>query len=299
MANLQAQPEKLPSVFAVDGDAANIPASNDGTAGLASFSLGFPEITEQPLAQGGLPPQRTDFNGLFKRISAFLVYAQQGGVYEYDSTDNYGPNAFVKYNNTFYISLQENGPGTSAGEHAPTDTTYWDLLVPGSIVSDVTANAGVLKVTKKDGSSQNYNIGRVTNVTEAGGTVTVTKEDGTQNTFTVITSVNDDGGSSGNVNVSSGVIGGDVSNVNAWWVKFGGTIPLIIQGGRQSNGVFTYPIKYTTIFGGWIQKIGYHWAFNPRINSISVTQMTYNYTDQSDNVENHDSFVRVIGVVDD
>lgn len=252
MANLQAQPEKLPSVFAVDGDAVNIPASNDGTAGLASFSLGFPEITEQPLAQGGLPPQRTDFNGLFKRISAFLVYAQQGGVYEYDSTENYGPNAFVKYNNTFYMSLQENGPATSAGEHPPTDTTYWDLLVPGSIVSDVTANEGVLKVTKKDGSSQNYNIGRVTNVTEAGGIVTVTKEDGTQNTFTVITSVNNDGGSSGNVNVSSGVIGGDISNLNAWWIKFGGTIPLIIQGALNvavpKNGGyhFNYPIALET-----------------------------------------------------
>ncbi len=40
--------------------------------------------------------------------------------------------------------------------------------------------------------------------------------------------------------LSAGVVAGDVSNPNSWWVKLGGSIPLIIQGGkkifhRQSN----------------------------------------------------------------
>ena len=30
-----------------------------------------------------------------------------------------------------------------------------------------------------------------------------------------------------------GVIAGDVSNANAWWVKLSGAVPLIIQGGKQ------------------------------------------------------------------
>lgn len=34
-----------------------------------------------------------------------------------------------------------------------------------------------------------------------------------------------------NVKAQAGVIAGSVSNANAWWVKLGGTIPLIIQGG--------------------------------------------------------------------
>ena len=36
--------------------------------------------------------------------------------------------------------------------------------------------------------------------------------------------------------LSAGVVAGDVSNANAWWVKLGGTIPLIIQGGMHANG---------------------------------------------------------------
>ena len=33
-----------------------------------------------------------------------------------------------------------------------------------------------------------------------------------------------------------GVIAGDVSNAKAWWVKFSGAVPLIIQGGMHNNG---------------------------------------------------------------
>ena len=35
--------------------------------------------------------------------------------------------------------------------------------------------------------------------------------------------------------LSAGIVAGDVSDPNAWWVKFGGTIPLIIQGGLSSE----------------------------------------------------------------
>ena len=55
----------------------------------------------------------------------------------------------------------------------------------------------------------------------------------------------------GAVNASgAGVVAGDVSNANAWWVKLGGTIPLIIQGGRAGTGKWItvkYPIAFTKI----------------------------------------------------
>ena len=35
---------------------------------------------------------------------------------------------------------------------------------------------------------------------------------------------------------AAGVVAGNVSNANAWWVKFGGAVPLIIQGGMHNNG---------------------------------------------------------------
>ena len=34
---------------------------------------------------------------------------------------------------------------------------------------------------------------------------------------------------------AAGVVSGDVSNANAWWVKLGGAVPLIIQGGMHNN----------------------------------------------------------------
>ena len=51
---------------------------------------------------------------------------------------------------------------------------------------------------------------------------------------------------------AAGVVAGDVSNANAWWVKFGGTIPLIIQGGKSAMTnryeTIKFPISFTTIF---------------------------------------------------
>lgn len=100
----------------------------------------------------------------------------------------------------------------------------------------------------------------------------------------------------GAVDVSgAGVVAGDVSNANAWWVKLGGVIPLIIQGGHSSAGSFTYPIALSTVLGIWIQKIGYHWAYNPRITSRTNTAVTWDYTDQGDSVKNLDSFLLIVG----
>lgn len=45
--------------------------------------------------------------------------------------------------------------------------------------------------------------------------------------------------------LSAGVVAGDVSNANAWWVKLGGTIPLIIQGGRCTESPTVFPIAFS------------------------------------------------------
>lgn len=50
----------------------------------------------------------------------------------------------------------------------------------------------------------------------------------------------------------AGVVAGNVSNANAWWVKLGGTIPLIIQGGykyvnKRTDVYVPFPIAYSTV----------------------------------------------------
>ena len=41
-----------------------------------------------------------------------------------------------------------------------------------------------------------------------------------------------------------GVIAGDVSNANAWWVKFSGAVPLIIQGGYETDKSGSWAIAF-------------------------------------------------------
>ena len=54
--------------------------------------------------------------------------------------------------------------------------------------------------------------------------------------------------------LSAGVVAGDVSNPDRWWVKLGGTIPLIIQGGytwvgSRSDITVNYPISFSKVLG--------------------------------------------------
>ena len=94
-------------------------------------------------------------------------------------------------------------------------------------------------------------------------------------------------------------ISGNVSNPDSWWVKINGKIPLIIQGGKRlgepKNYSFTYPLQMSTILSVHVQKIGFHWAYTPRVQSVTNTKVTWDYTDQSDNVLKLDSFIIVIG----
>lgn len=46
--------------------------------------------------------------------------------------------------------------------------------------------------------------------------------------------------------LSAGVVAGDVSNQTSWWVKLGGIIPLIIQGGSFTTGKIPFPISFPT-----------------------------------------------------
>ena len=56
---------------------------------------------------------------------------------------------------------------------------------------------------------------------------------------------------------AAGVVAGDVSDANAWWVKLGGTIPIIIQGGKSAyqSGVgsftITFPITFSILYGAY------------------------------------------------
>lgn len=45
---------------------------------------------------------------------------------------------------------------------------------------------------------------------------------------------------------AAGVVAGDVSNADAWWVKLGGAVPLIIQGGTTQPSPITFPVSFAS-----------------------------------------------------
>lgn len=135
------QPSLLPGEFASDGDKNVIPANNDGLSGLASIAKGFPPITQQPLASGGLPPQRADFNGIFNLISQFLLYSQNGGVFTYSATLDYNPPAMVgDSEGNIYICIAQNGPNTTAGTQATSNASYWVKVINANTLTTILNN---------------------------------------------------------------------------------------------------------------------------------------------------------------
>ena len=123
------QPTMLPGAFAQNGDKNIIPSNNDGLTGLASIEKGFPPITQQPLASGGLPPQRADFNGIFNWLSLFNVFYQNGGVLAYSEDLDYDVSNFVTDGTDLYKCIKENGAGTDNGVQPLSNATYWDKLL--------------------------------------------------------------------------------------------------------------------------------------------------------------------------
>ena len=83
MASQLDQPPILVKPFANNGDKNTIPEDATGTQA-ASLEEGFPSITSTPISQGGIPPQRTDFNGLGYLLSSQFFYLQNGGSFTFN-----------------------------------------------------------------------------------------------------------------------------------------------------------------------------------------------------------------------
>ena len=119
------EPTKIPRPFADSGDKNSIPDSS-GSIGFASWQEGFPAITSEPFAQGGVAPKRADFNGIFNALSLATVWQQQGGFYAYDATTDYEIGNVVLYNGDLYKCLAANGP--SSAVKAPNQAAFWSVI---------------------------------------------------------------------------------------------------------------------------------------------------------------------------
>jgi len=56
------------------------------TSGAASYTDGFPPLTFEPIASGGIPPNGSDMNGVLYALSEMARWKQAGGSFPFDAT---------------------------------------------------------------------------------------------------------------------------------------------------------------------------------------------------------------------
>lgn len=128
------EPQKWAATLGSTADVNAIPETTPSGSGRASFSGLFPPVTQLPLDQGGIAPERGDFNALFKYLGEYIYYAMQGGVYTYVTKYDYTAGNFVLHEGSLYLCIASNGPGSAI--KYPTDTAYWRRL---ALMSDMPA----------------------------------------------------------------------------------------------------------------------------------------------------------------
>lgn len=126
---IQTEPTRIQIPFADSGTKNVIPDTNStpSASQAASWTDGFPAQCSLPLSAGGIPPARADFNGIFNTMTQSERFTQEGGVWEWDATVDYGANRLVLGSDgILYWSVAQSGPNVG-GAQDPTadDGTYW------------------------------------------------------------------------------------------------------------------------------------------------------------------------------
>ena len=142
------EPQKWSTTLGASADVNALPATTPSGSGRASTSGLFPPVTQLPLDQGGIAPERGDFNALFKYLGEYLFYLMQGGTFSYSTDYDYTAGNLVMHGGSLYLCIASNGPGSAI--KYPTDTAYWRQLALTSQLP--TVNNGTLTI-QKDGAT--------------------------------------------------------------------------------------------------------------------------------------------------
>lgn len=123
------QPDFMEQPFANQGAKNAIPNVATDEIGKASLKEGFPIQTEMTLEEGGLPPQRKDFNAILNWLSMFAFYQQSGGIFRYSDSATYTPPAMVWLDDILWFCIKENGASSANGVKNPkNENEYWKSL---------------------------------------------------------------------------------------------------------------------------------------------------------------------------
>ena len=169
------EPQKWSATLGASADVNALPATTPSGSGRASTSGLFPPVTQLPLDQGGIAPERGDFNALFKYLGEYIYYAMQGGVYTYVTTYDYTAGNFVLHEGSLYLCIAANGPGSAV--KYPTDAAYWRRL---ALISDMpTVGNGTITVQASGTPVGSFTVNQ-------GGNSTINIPEATDSAFGVV-----------------------------------------------------------------------------------------------------------------
>lgn len=200
------EPQKWAATLGNTADVNAIPATTPSGSGRASFSGLFPPVTQLPLDQGGIAPERGDFNALFKYLGEYLFYLMQGGMFSYSTDYDYTAGNLVMHEGSLYLCIASNGPGSAV--KYPTDADYWRQLALTSQLPIV--NNGTLTIQKNGSNVATFSANQAGNTTANisvptvnNGTLTIQKNGATVATF----SANQSGNTTANITVQAAAPG--------------------------------------------------------------------------------------------
>ena len=200
------EPQKWDATLGNTADVNAIPETTPSGSGRASFSGLFPPVTQLPLDQGGIAPERGDFNALFKYLGEYLFYLMQGGMFSYSTDYDYTAGNLVMHEGSLYLCIASNGPGSAV--KYPTDEDYWRQLALTSQLP--TVNNGTLTIQKNGANVATFTANQAGNTTANisvptvnNGTLTIQKNGTTVATF----SANQSGNTTANITVQAAAPG--------------------------------------------------------------------------------------------
>lgn len=229
------EPQKWAATLGNTADVNAIPATTPSGSGRASFSGLFPPVTQLPLDQGGIAPERGDFNALFKYLGEYLFYLMQGGMFSYSTDYDYTAGNLVMHEGSLYLCIASNGPGSAV--KYPTDTDYWRQLALTSQLPIV--NNGTLTIQNNGATVATFSANQAGNTTANisvptvnNGTLTIQKNGATVATF----SANQSGNTTANITVQAAAPG--VFDVGSTVIRAAPTTESLNYGTLTSHGYF-------------------------------------------------------------
>ena len=229
------EPQKWDATLGSTADVNAIPETTPSGSGRASFSGLFPPVTQLPLDQGGIAPERGDFNALFKYLGEYLFYLMQGGMFSYSTDYDYTAGNLVMHEGSLYLCIAANGPGSTV--KYPTDEDYWRQLALTSQLP--TVNNGTLTIQKNGANVATFSANQAGNTTANisvptvnNGTLTIQKNGATVATF----SANQSGNTTANITVQAAAPG--VFDVGSTVIRAAPTTESLNYGVLTSHGYF-------------------------------------------------------------